>query len=257
MSPPRSARFVVGVDGCPAGWVAVKLDARARWEVSVLPNALAVWEMFRDAALVLIDVPIGLPESTPRACDLAARRFLGRRGMTVFATPCRAAIEADSYEAASRINEERTGARISKQTWNIVPKIREVDDLLRDEPGARGRLREMHPEVCFAALAGGPIADGKATPEGEARRIEVLEAAGLPARAILAAALAGRRRRELAEDDVLDAMVGAVTAAAAPAGIVTMPAEPEHDARGLAMEIVHAARPLAPPPPAGADAAGG
>lgn len=245
MSGMPGTPYVVGVDGCPAGWVAIALDHGRAWSVRVLPHAVAVWEAYADASLLLVDVPIGLPESGARACDLAAKKFLGRRGATVFLTPCRAAVEADSWEAASRINEERTGSKISKQTWNIVPKIRQVDDLLRDVPEARGRVREMHPEVCFAALAGGPMLSGKATLEGETRRIEVLEAAGLPVRAILAAALEGRRRRELAEDDVLDAMVGAITAHAAlggPGVLATLPPEPERDARGIPMEMVLLAR---------------
>lgn len=243
MSGPPAGSYVVGVDGCPAGWVAVTLDRDGNWDASVLPHAVAVWEAYRDAALILIDVPIGLPETGPRACDVAARKFLGRRGASVFYTPCRAALDADSYEEASRINLERTGSKISKQTWNIVPKIRQLDDLLRDEPDARRVFREMHPEVCFAALAGEPMKAGKATHEGETRRIEVLEATGLPARAILAKALENRPRRDLAEDDVLDALAGAVTALAGPDGLVSIPDPPETDATGLRMEMVFRQRP--------------
>jgi predicted RNase H-like nuclease len=230
--------------------VAVTLDRGMRWSARVLGDAGEVWAAFRDAELMLFDVPIGLAETGQRACDREAKAFLGRRGASVFMTPCREAVWAATYEEASRINEERTGAKLSKQAWNIVPKIREVDGLLAAEPGARERIREMHPEVCFAALAGAPIGSGKATPDGQAHRLEALEAAGVPAGEILAAALAGHRRRVLTADDVLDAVVGARTALAGPGGLVTIPAEPEHDARGLPMQMVRLARPV-PAPGAG------
>jgi len=242
VSEPPGIPYVVGVDGCRAGWVAVTLDREQRWAVEVMPDAASVWRARADAELLLFDVPIGLADSGQRACDREAKQLLGLRGASVFMAPCRDAVWAPDYATASSLNFERTGKKLSKQTWMIVPKIRELDDLLAAEPPARGRIREMHPEVCFAALAGEPIRDGKATPDGQARRLEVLEAAGAPARAILAEALARWRRREVTADDVIDAIAGARTALAGPGGLATIPAEPGRDARGLPMEMVHVAR---------------
>ena len=47
------------------------------------------------------------------------------------------------------------------------------------------------------------------------------------------------KRKDVAADDILDAMVGAVTAMHYP-GIKTLPEEPIKDEEGLAMEIVYA-----------------
>jgi len=57
------------------------------------------------------------------------------------------------------------------------PKIREVDDLLSGSSAARAKIREVHPEVCFAGLnRGQPIAHDKKTVEGATER----DGKGLP-----------------------------------------------------------------------------
>ena len=75
---------VVGIDGCPGGWVAVLLEEgrfadawfAARFELAV--------EAAGDAAVIAVDMPIGLPEEGGRAADLEARRLLGRQRASVF-----------------------------------------------------------------------------------------------------------------------------------------------------------------------------
>jgi hypothetical protein len=56
-----------------------------------------------------------------------------------------------------------TGRAISKQTFNISPKIREVDLLMT--AALQDRVYEVHPE-CFHALNGSPLSHGKKKPEG-------------------------------------------------------------------------------------------
>lgn len=81
-------------------------------------------------ALLAIDIPIGLLDGT-RACDTAARKLLGQpRGSSVFPSPCRAAIQVASYGDACDANELRTGRKLSRQTWGIAPKIKQVDDAM-------------------------------------------------------------------------------------------------------------------------------
>ncbi len=48
------------------------------------------------------------------------------------------------------------GKALSKQTFGILPKIREVDELLQTRLGLREVVREVHPEVCFSELVGNP-----------------------------------------------------------------------------------------------------
>lgn len=40
------------------------------------------------------------------------------------------------------------------QACAIIPKIRDVDSFLQENPVARSRIREVHPEVCFYFMAG-------------------------------------------------------------------------------------------------------
>lgn len=53
------------------------------------------------ASIVAVDIPISLPERGWRRADVEARRFLGKRSSSVFATPPRAAVEASSSEEAN------------------------------------------------------------------------------------------------------------------------------------------------------------
>jgi predicted RNase H-like nuclease len=48
------------------------------------------------------------------------------------------------------------------------------------------------------------------------------------------------RKTVLGQDDVIDALAGAVTARLGASGLKTLPATPERDGRGLRMEIVYA-----------------
>src|SRR5205814_8621714 len=80
---------------------------------------------------IAIDIPIGLSDDGPRACDLAARRLLGRpRGSSVFPAPCRGALVATTYRRACTVSRRSVGVALSLECFNIVPKIREVDALM-------------------------------------------------------------------------------------------------------------------------------
>lgn len=145
----------VGVDGCPAGWVAVAQTRGGRLGYEVFSGFEAV--VARHArALIVVDVPIGLRDSGPdeRLCDLEARRFLKERASSVFPAPVRAALFAADYKAASLVNREKTEGRrgLSRQSWAITPKIREVNECLASRGAPLPVVREMHPELCFWAL---------------------------------------------------------------------------------------------------------
>jgi len=63
------------------------------------------------------------------------------------------------------------GEGISRQTFNILPKIREVDGLLQARPELRPVIREIHPELRFYELAGSrPMTHGKASRAGKDER---------------------------------------------------------------------------------------
>ena len=229
----------VGVDGCRTGWYAVRLDGSGHSAAChrTIDDLLAAQA---DADTIFIDIPIGLREehSGNRLCDAAARQALGRRASTVFSAPSRATLLAGSYEAANRVNRELTGRGLSRQSWAICPKILEVDRVMRSSPAARRRVREVHPEVCFRAFAGAPMAHNKKTDAGAAERLDVLRSV-FPGTDRVVADLAADRPRGVARDDFLDALCAAVTGTFGDR-LATLPPTPETDAHGLAMEMVYA-----------------
>ena len=162
----------------------------------------------------------------------------GKRAASVFPAPCRAALFAKSYKKACQINDQATGKRLSVQTYSIVRKIRQVDSFLPRNKLARGRIREIHPEVCFLALAGRPMRYSKKSTWGFQERIQVLQSVFPQTGKLVDFALSTYRRRDVASDDVLDALVAAVTAIGGLKGLMSIPKEPEFDSRGLRMQIM-------------------
>lgn len=238
-----SARTYIGIDGCRAGWFCVILDDGGGWSFCVAPDAHAVGKLAVAADSMLIDIPIGLPDSGPdgRLCDREARQLLGRgRASSVFSAPARRTLAAVSYPNALELNRQATGRGLSKQAWNIVPKIREIDTLLCDNRELRGVLRECHPELCFRALNGNRAMQyNKKKVNGQQERLAVLERYFPQCRALFEQVCGAFLRRQVARDDSIDAMVCAVTAKYGYGGYQSVPASPARDGQGLPMEIVY------------------
>lgn len=228
----------VGVDGCKHGWLAIAQDARSGRIVSkVYESAARLCSDLARAAVIAVDVPIGLTERGARACDLEARRRLGRpRASSVFPAPVRAVLAATTREQASRIQQRADGRRIGVQVWNIVPKIREWDGALRANRALAHRVFEVHPEVSFWALAGlRPMRHGKKTAIGRQERRRLLGRAF--GDAVLEMLLRHDRDR-VAADDVLDALAALWTARRIARGEArSLPAAPPEDTTGLPMAI--------------------
>ena len=231
----------VGVDGCRAGWIALGLETTGNWQVNIFPDASSLWNHHRGASLILIDIPIGLKigGKAERQCDPEVRKLLGPRRSSVFPAPCRGAIYASSYQEACDINQRLTGKRLSVENWNIIPKIREVDRLLSDDAAARERIREIHPELCFWGLAGRPMQHAKKRSEGLAERTQLLQSIYPQTADIIDYALSTYKRKDVARDDILDALAAAVTGLMGGHNLVSIPQEPEFDERGLRMEMVY------------------
>ena len=229
-----------GVDACKKGWFAVALDRQGNWDIGIFKDVVDFWSEFQNVSLVLIDIPIGLPFYQKRRCDIEARRLLGRRGSSVFPVPCREALKAKTYGQACRINQRVMGVKLTIQTWNISTKIVEVDRFLRNNKLAQHRFRESHPELCFRSLAGGhPMAYSKKRPQGFSERYSILKKHYPKTKAIVDNALERFMRKDLARDDILDAIVLAVSAKFPLTSIRNVPSNPPRDSKGLPMEIVY------------------
>ena len=234
---------VVGVDGCKAGWFAISVCQRGAWDAGIYPDAATLWQAHSDAHRILVDIPVGLPwRGVPvRGCDLEARRLLGQgRGSSVFPAPSRAALDATDYAEACRLNREEFGKSLSQQCFNILPKIRQVDELLRGHPSARDVVREVHPEVCFWALNNHrATAHPKKTRSGFDERLRLLSRVFTPTQEIVAHALHRFKRKDVSRDDILDALVALVTALR-PGRLISIPSRTEQDERRLRMEMIYA-----------------
>jgi predicted RNase H-like nuclease len=213
---------VLGADACRAGWVGIVLDddgvrAYVHPEIARLV-ALAL----ADGALAAIgiDIPIGLADAGLRQADVLARKAAGPRWASVFVTPVRQALILPDHQQASALNKQLTGSGISRQAFNLRAKILQVDRWL---PTAPCPVVEVHPELCFAEMAGAPLTDSKSTWAGAAARCQLLAGHGIELSGELG--LAGR---QVGVDDVLDAAAVAWTARRFAAGAARcLPPEPE------------------------------
>jgi predicted RNase H-like nuclease len=239
--------FYIGADGCKEGWLAVKLSERNSWSVRVFKTINDLWQPYKHAKLILIDIPIGLRDggNRERICDQEARKLLGsKRRSSVFPVPCRPAVYAGTYDIANRISKELTDRGLSMQAWWIISKIKQVDHLLLSDKAARSRIREIHPEVCFWALNGQKSMEyPKRKKTGYDERMEVLRSVFPQTDNLVNNARQKYqdelKLRKLAKDDILDALVAAVTASEEGQGLSTIPEKPEVDSEGLPMEMVY------------------
>ena len=232
--------WLAGVDGCRAGWFrACRETATGELRFDVLQTATDLVRTEPHPEVVALDIPIGLPESGSRDCDLAARRVLGPRRSSVFPAPVRAALASASREEASRITSEIDGRKVGTQAWAIYGKIQEVDEALRADARLRRSVREVHPEVCFWAWNGSqPMRWPKKRKAGNKER-SLLAEHWLGSN-VLVRARGSHPKKDLADDDVLDSIAGLWTAHRIESGAYrTFPEIPPRDGAGLPMEIVY------------------
>lgn len=228
---------VIGVDGCPGGWIAVI------WG-DVLEHRLCrtfaeVLEL--NGRIIAVDMPIGFQKlDCPggRLAERELRSFLKKKSSSVFPSPARATVESwpTTFGEASSVN--RRNSRPEKSltifTYNILGKMNEID---REMTAARqARVFETHPEASFAIMNDGqPVMGRKATSKGHELRRRLLEKAGFPIGHLVPSSY---RRKEVQPDDLLDACACAWSARRILEGrAVIFPAEPETDGRGLRMSI--------------------
>jgi predicted RNase H-like nuclease len=224
---------LAGVDGCHAGWLCAILDMETGLvSARVYPTAAVLVEHV-SAAVVAIDIPIGLSTRADRACDRAARKLLGPRASSVFPPPVRATLAEDSYEGACTINVKACGKRLSKQAYAILPKIREVDAVVRTRPYV---FYEVHPEVSFCVWNGdAPMKHPKISGFGFLERYRLVERVFGPVADSIRDQIA---RTDASDDDILDGLAGLWTAKRIHSGCArrVSPVE-ERDDCGLLMQM--------------------
>ena len=170
--------ILAGIDGCSFGWLCITKDLENDTLKSMIFKSAA--ELFAQTptpAVFAIDIPIGLTNSGPRQCDIQARRLLGaRRGTSVFPAPIRPVMNVASRVEADKIHRSIDERGVNVFSWNLYPRIRDVDAELQKNSHLRDKVYEVHPELSFKALNNGvPIIVAKRNPEGESIRRSLIE----------------------------------------------------------------------------------
>ena len=240
----KEPSWVAGMDGCRAGWLTVLRDLSgiAPPQMTLLPRFADILASDADPSVIAVDMPIGLPETISgpgRVAEQAVRPLLGERQSSVFSIPARAAMMCDDYRNACREALLRSDPprKVSKQAFNIFPKIREIDSVMN--PEQVDRIFEVHPEVAFWRLNGGTSMAlpkkirNRPNPAGLDERRGLLQGLGYEPDF-----LAQKPPKGAGADDLVDAAVCAVIAERIARGeAVPMPDPPGRDARGLSIAI--------------------
>jgi len=232
---------VIGVDACKGGWVGVVLE---NGRATIIRDAAfaRLLEAHLDASLVFVDMPIGLPETMEASLqrpEPLARKLLGKKASSVFNVPCRQAVYCDTYTEANARNKSILHKGLSKQSFYISKKIKELDLYLAQHQALTHKIVESHPELCFLALHNGrPIIASKKTSEGFEQRLAVLGAYDDNQDFVQKNILENPRYTRI-KDDVVDAYCLAVTAKLGiQYGLQTLPEQPTADIRDLWMQMV-------------------
>jgi predicted RNase H-like nuclease len=238
----NNAQKYFGIDGCKGGWVratVVEEQGITALNYATIEVATTLERLIpaQTSSPVLIDMPIGLPDEKlkTRACDQLARKLLGRRASSIFSPPTRKALACEEYQDACRVNAQLTDRKISKQSWNLKPKLLEVDAV-----ATSGQFIESHPELCFTLLAPDIQFDRKRTENGRLQRLEILNTWVPNCQSTYETALTTYPRSQVAADDLIDAMVLALSAYQSmkyPDSRILLPEQAEFDQSGRKIQM--------------------
>lgn len=191
-----------GVDAYRGGWIAVVLD-RGLFAAAIVANRFTeLTAQLEGADVIAVDIPIGTGDAYPRAADVAARKYVGRRRSSVFLTPPRPLLEAPSYSVARQLARKQFDIGLSAQAYSLAPRILEVDEVAQFDR----RIIEVHPEVSFKAMAIGELQFPKSSWNGLKLREALIERQGIQLPDNLGEAGVAN------PDDVVDAAAAAWTA---------------------------------------------
>lgn len=238
--------YVAGVDGCSAGWMVAMAEINGD-RIEAIESRICfrfsdVLKLVPRPKTIAVDMPIGLLDEVEpggREPDRMARKILGSpRASSVFSPPTRSMLGAKKYE------QVRTRG-LTLQAFAILPKIREVDEIL--VPSMQDRIVESHPELIFFSIANRPTRINKKKRDGQEERLGILRSlteGSIPGLHTFHEDNKSRFPAKLAGlDDILDAYALAWLALQITLGRARqIPDDPPRDGRGLRMEMWHVPR---------------
>lgn len=166
----------LGVDGHSNGWVTVALDDKGFVAARSFESFASLMASSASAKVIAVDIPIGLVDVPVREADRAARAMLVGNTSSVFNAPPRRAVSpaVTTYEQAKAITLEVCKKGLSRQSYALFEKIREVDAYEADK-----RVVEVHPEVSFRLMPHSLPLHRKKSWGGLHARLARLAAAGI------------------------------------------------------------------------------
>ena len=159
----------VGVDGFKGGWIAIGISTRGFKEARAFATFAELMSEYAKAKIIAVDMPLVLVARGDREADSAARAYLKGQASSVFNAPPKPVLTASDYPDAARIARTLTGKGMSKQSFHLIEKIKEVQPFVPDE-----RVFEVHPEISFRIMNGGDKLPRKKSWAGMRARLRLL-----------------------------------------------------------------------------------
>lgn len=236
------AFFTVGVDWCKGKWLAVKQE-NSILEYRKFINIEELCQEYSDADAMLIDIPIGLPESEEESIkrpDRLVSKMLGKNKSSVFNVPFRqiamAEDKAEAWDLSRKLN-----AKMQPTGMGLRYSIKQVDMFLQNNEQWKNRLIESHPEYAFMTLNyNKPLKFSKNTQEGQEERIAILNSYCDGVVQLIEKYKTDVPSRKKI-DDLLDALcLSVIGQLGLENGFCSIPKNPYKDYTGLKMQIVTA-----------------
>lgn len=222
-------------------WLAVAYDEDGYDHAAVFDGVGELWTEYEDdAARIAVDVPIGLEtDAAPRPNERAARELLGSRSERVLGAPVREAARKQRYRTAARVHRRKTGAELSRAAFERARLVAAMDEFLGSIDEARPVFVEAHPEVCYLAFDGEPMAHDPETAAGYAERMRTLAEFDVDAPPTVQSVAEATEGHRVAIPTVVDAVALGLTVRPGPGELRSLPADPSTDDRGLPMQYVY------------------
>tara|TARA_B100001287_G_scaffold226171_1_gene195852 strand:+ start:3151 stop:3852 length:702 start_codon:yes stop_codon:yes gene_type:complete len=203
----------IGIDGYINGWCCCVINNDIDIQLHDSLNNFV--NQNQTIKRVFIDMPVGLSSlKFSRKIDREVRKLLPKKNKgSVFTPPCREALIKNTYKEGNSINKDITGKGISIQSWNLNKKIIELDKLLINNLNLRSIIHESHPELCFLKFNHSkPLESNKKTREGIKQRVKLIQNEIKNIGEILNNTVDKFRGTKLKIDDILDAIILAISA---------------------------------------------
>ena len=167
---------VIGIDGCRAGWITAKILDNQLISFQIIENLNDDYLKQSNLTHIGIDIPLQLSHTGKRLAEIEARGLLKKRACTIFSPPTLNALRAKNYIDACEVNFKECGKRISKQSWNLFPKIKEAHKFLENNSISKLEVFEVHPELSFMAMNDMNLIEAsKKTETGKEIRIKLIQ----------------------------------------------------------------------------------